>query len=65
MNDADQGKATTEIASLIEDWIQRNCENYDVGYWYDEQSWDMARAAVALLAASAKGEERAAEEEDV
>jgi hypothetical protein len=62
MEESDKLKATLSLAAVINEWIQNNCDEYDVGYWYPDQDFDMAAAAVGVLIASAKGQQFFAKE---
>ena len=62
MTKSDQSRAIKTLANVIHGWIMDNCEEYEVGLWYDGQEFDMAAAAVAALAASSNGQRYAEKE---
>lgn len=53
-------KASLEKA--LDNWVDKHCEDWNVGYFYEGQLRDMTEAAWLVLKASRDGQEFAAEQ---
>ena len=64
MTKSEQINAMVSLTKVIGDWIDANCNNYNVGFWYDGQASNMAEVAVLVLAASSHGQKFADDSRD-
>ena len=56
MDEEDWAKLTVSLCADIQKWSDSVCEDVELGWWYDEVVYDMAKAAISILKASTKAQ---------
>lgn len=62
MTSEDKAKVTLELQKIIDGWMEGASEDYDLGWFGPNTTWQMATAAAQVVFAQSESQEYAAKE---